>query len=152
MFSDMLFTAVCPLKDLQRFVVFKIISIFCTVLSFDYGKRIADDFEDFIKKTKVSAPDTFSSSFSLEDAAFVSSFAACSSALLACHVFQVYKDAPEARRKSVGLHPPLQPRFFLLSLHEKRQSVMTVFLPENRKSSELFSLTKTNSLFYCLCH
>ena len=49
MFSDMLFTAVCPLKDLQRFVVFKIISIVCTVLSFDYGKRIADVFEDFIK-------------------------------------------------------------------------------------------------------
>lgn len=49
MFSDMLFTAVCPLKDLQRFVVFKIISIFCTVLSFDDEKRIADVFEDFIK-------------------------------------------------------------------------------------------------------
>ncbi len=47
MFSDMLFTAVCPLKDLQRFVVFKIISI-------DYGKRIADVFEDFIKNTKFS--------------------------------------------------------------------------------------------------
>lgn len=49
MFSDMLFTAACPLKDLQRFVVFKIISIVCTVLSFDDGKRIADVFEDFIK-------------------------------------------------------------------------------------------------------
>ena len=50
MFSDMLFTAVCPLNDLQRFVVFKIILIFCTVLSFDYAKRIATNFEDFIKK------------------------------------------------------------------------------------------------------
>ena len=49
MFSDMLFTTVCRLKDLQRFVVFKIISIFCTVLSFDDEKRIADVFEDFIK-------------------------------------------------------------------------------------------------------
>ena len=29
---------------------------------------------------------------------------------------------------------------------------MTVFLPENRKSSELFSNTKTNSLLYCLCY
>lgn len=54
MFSDMLFTAACPLKDLQRFVVFKIISIVCTVLSFDYGKRIADVFEDFIKNAKFS--------------------------------------------------------------------------------------------------
>ena len=50
MFSDMLFTAVCPLNDLQRFVVFKIILIFCTVLSFDYAKRIATNFEDLIKK------------------------------------------------------------------------------------------------------
>lgn len=50
MFSDMLFTAVCLLNDLQRFVVFKIILIFCTVLSFDYAKRIAANFEDFIKK------------------------------------------------------------------------------------------------------
>jgi len=49
MFSDMLFTAVCPLNDLQRFVVFKIILIFCTVLSFDYAKRITANFEDFIK-------------------------------------------------------------------------------------------------------
>ena len=54
MFSDMLFTTVCPLKDLQRFAVFKIISIFCTVLSFDYEKRIAAVFEDFIKKTNFS--------------------------------------------------------------------------------------------------
>ncbi len=49
MFSDMLFTAVCPLKDLQRLAVFKIISIFCTVFSFDYKKRITAIFEDFIK-------------------------------------------------------------------------------------------------------
>lgn len=54
MFSDMLFTAVCPLNDLQRFVVFKIILIFCTVLSFDYAKRIAIKFEDFIKKIDFS--------------------------------------------------------------------------------------------------
>lgn len=49
MFSDMLFTAVCPLNDLQRFVVFKIILIFCTVLSFGFNKRIQGKFEDFIK-------------------------------------------------------------------------------------------------------
>lgn len=50
MFSDMLFTAVCPLKDLQRFVVFKIIAIFVlSFLSFDYEKRITAIFEDFIK-------------------------------------------------------------------------------------------------------
>ena len=29
---------------------------------------------------------------------------------------------------------------------------MTVFLPENGKSSELFSLTKTNPLLYCMCY
>ena len=46
----MLFTTVCLLNDLQRFVVFKIILIFCTVLSFDYAKRITANFEDFIKK------------------------------------------------------------------------------------------------------
>lgn len=50
MFSDMLFTAVCPLKDLQRFVVFKIISIVVlSFFSFDYKKRITAIFEDFIK-------------------------------------------------------------------------------------------------------
>ncbi len=50
MFSDMLFTAVCPLKDLQRFVVFKIICIVVLFfLSFDYKKRITAIFKDFIK-------------------------------------------------------------------------------------------------------
>jgi len=46
----MLFTTVCLLNDLQRFVVFKIILIFYTILSFDYAKRITANFEDFIKK------------------------------------------------------------------------------------------------------
>ena len=50
MFSDMLFTAVCPLKDLQRFVVFIIICIVVLFfLSFDYKKRITAIFKDFIK-------------------------------------------------------------------------------------------------------
>ena len=49
MFSDILFTTICPPKDLQRFLVSKIILIFCTVLSFDYEKRINSIFEDFIK-------------------------------------------------------------------------------------------------------
>ncbi len=50
MFKDTLFTAVCPLKFLQRFVVFKIISIVVLFfLSFDYKKRITAIFEDFIK-------------------------------------------------------------------------------------------------------
>ena len=46
----MLFTTVCLLNDLQRCVVFKIILIFYTILSFDYAKRITANFEDFIKK------------------------------------------------------------------------------------------------------
>lgn len=136
MFSDMLFTAVCPLKDLQRFVVFKIISIVCTVLSFDYGKRIADVFEDFIKiraiffrvSASLTAPFGMSHTRLIFNMPSIQFFLQSLCARLT--------DIPQSSAASCAVI------YSNISIHKMR-----IFIPQKRKTTELYTLSPPHYVY-----